>query len=166
DGISSRFGRCPIAPPTGASSNSPTCWGSGGIWSCSCPTASPPSGSQTRVRQPGGLLSRVAATRRVVGRTADGDGEAGAWIAAAVSQVSVAASALRLLGEGVAVFAAESPKLVIGEPQELGSFFLMIARLAERLSQQPDLAGLHSCEKRLSAAGLDRCCLRLQRLRL
>src|SRR5262249_28781075 len=80
--------------------------------------------------------------------------------------VSVAASALRLLCEGSAVFAAESTKLVIGESQELGGFLLMIARLTECLSQKPDLEGLHSGEKRLVAAGIDHRSLRLQRLRL
>src|SRR4029453_3614947 len=68
--------------------------------------------------------------------------------------------------EGIAVFAAESPKLVIGEPQESGGFFLMIARVTEALSQKRDLEGLHGGEERLVAAGIDRRYLRLQRLRL
>src|SRR5262245_37141825 len=77
-----------------------------------------------------------------------------------------ASGAVRLVCEGIAVFAAEAPKLMIGESQELGSVFLMIARVAERLAQKPDLESLHSGEKRLRAAGIDRSRLRLRCLRL
>src|SRR5262252_2850715 len=80
----------------------------------------------------------------------------GLGIAAAVSQESVAASAWRLLCECIAIFAAETPKLVIGEPEALGGFFLMIARLTERLSQQSDLEVPHGREKRLRRRGIDR----------
>ena len=44
-GTTCRSGRCPIAPPPGASSRSPICSGRGAISWCCCPTASRPFGS-------------------------------------------------------------------------------------------------------------------------